>query len=185
MINLKIEEMEHPLGLFGFCPRCGSSRFVENDTKSKKCMDCEFVFYLNAATAVAAIIVNDRREMLLCRRRYNPYKGSLALPGGFVDLNESAENAVRREIHEETGAETETIQYFDSFPNIYPYSGFEVRTLDMIFICSLKKNSVLVPNDDVSEIIFIPIEEIKPEDIKLSSIQKAVKKWLMINSDKY
>jgi len=172
--------MEHSLDFFRFCPRCGSSYFPENDEKSKKCTDCGFVFYLNASASVAAIIINGNREMLLCRRAYDPYKGTLDLPGGFVDLGESAEDAVRREIHEEIGAEVETIQYFDSFPNIYPYSGFNVHTLDIIFTCSLKTNSILAPNDDVSEIIFIPFDEIKPEEIKLTSIRKAVEKWLMI-----
>ena len=173
--------MEHPLDCFRFCPRCGSSRFPENDKKSKKCANCGFVFYLNASSAVAAIIVNDNGEMLLCRRAHEPYKGTLDLPGGFADLHESAEDAVRREIREEIGAEVEAIQYFDSFPNIYPYSGFDVHTLDIVFACRLKKNSILAPNDDVSEIIFIPFDKIKPEEIKLSSIRKAVEKWLEIN----
>ena len=172
--------MKHPLTSFLFCPRCGSSRFPENDEKSKKCTDCGFTFYLNAASAVAAIIVNDNREMLLCRRAYEPYKGTLDLPGGFVDLNESAEEAIRREIREEIGAEVETMQYFDSFPNIYPYSGFEVRTLDIIFTCSLKVNSVLIPNDDVSEVVFIPFDKIRMEEIKLTSIRKAVEKYLNV-----
>ena len=170
--------MKHPLDLFRFCPKCGSSLFEANNEKSKKCTDCGFVFYLNASTAVAAIAVNDKGEMLLCRRAHEPYKGTLDLPGGFVDLNESAEDAVRREILEETGAEVETLQYFGSFPNIYPYSGFNVHTLDIIFTCSLKKNSILTPNDDVSEILFIPFDEIKLEEIKLSSIRKAVEIWL-------
>ena len=173
--------MEHPLDFFQFCPRCGSPNFSENDEKSKKCANCKFVFYLNASSAVAAIIVNDSGEMLLCRRAHEPYKGTLDLPGGFVDLYESAEDAIRREIREEIGAEVETIQYFDSFPNIYPYSGFNVHTLDIVFTCSLKKNSILTPNDDVSEIIFIPFDEIKPEEIKLSSIRKAVEKWLNLS----
>jgi len=171
--------MKHPLTPFLFCPRCSSSRFPENDEKSKKCTDCGFTFYLNASSAVAAIIVNNNKEMLLCRRAYEPYKGTLDLPGGFVDLNESAEEAIRREIREEIGAEVETIQFFGSFPNIYPYSGFDVRTLDIIFTCSLKAGSILAPNDDVSEVIFIPFNEINPEEIKLPSIRKAVEKYIM------
>jgi len=175
--------MKHPLDIFRFCPRCGSSLFEENNNKSKKCKDCEFVFYLNASAAVAAIIVNDRGEMLLCRRKHEPYKGTLDLPGGFVDMNESVEDAVCREICEETGAEVCNVQYFASFPNIYPYSGFDVHTLDIIFTCSLKKDSILAPNDDVSEIMFIPFNEINTEDIKLSSIRQAVEMWGVKNVD--
>jgi len=175
------KKMKHPLTFFSFCPRCGFSGFSENDEKSKKCATCGFVFYLNASSAVAAIIINENNEMLLCRRACEPYKGTLDLPGGFVDLNESAEEALRREILEEIGTEVETMQYFGSFPNIYPFSGFEVHTLDMVFICTLKTDSILAPDDDVSEAMFIPFDKINLDEIKLPSIRKAVEKWLKFN----
>ena len=173
--------MKHPLDFFRFCPRCGSTHFPEHSDKSKKCTGCGFVYYLNGSAAVAAVIVNEKREMLLCRRAHDPYKGTLDLPGGFVDLGESAEAAIRREVHEETGAEIEAMDYFGSFPNVYPYSGFDVYTLDIVFTCSLKPNAILTPNDDVSEVLFIPFDKIALEEIKLPSIRRAVEKWLEIN----
>jgi len=166
--------MKHPLSFFRFCPQCGSSHFEEHEERSKKCRDCEFVYYLNAAAAVAAIIINEREEILLCRRSYDPYKGTLDLPGGFVDLNESAEEALRREIEEEIGAGITTMRYFCSYPNFYPYSGFEVQTLDIFFLCRLHPDSALTPKDDVSDIYFIPIDKVDVDEIKFSSIRKAV-----------
>ncbi|MCI4346155.1 MAG: NUDIX hydrolase [Thermoplasmata archaeon] len=43
------------------------------------------------------------RKLLLVRRRYPPFEERWALPGGFVELGESCETAVLRELHEETG----------------------------------------------------------------------------------
>lgn len=54
---------------------------------------------------VAAVIWNDRREVLLIRRTKEPRKGQWSLPGGKVEFGESLENAARREVREETGLE--------------------------------------------------------------------------------
>ena len=98
--------MGHPLEKFKFCPVCGSSHFEVNNFKSKKCQDCGFTYYANPCSATAAFIVNDKQEMLVVRRAKEPAKGTLDLPGGFVDMGETVEQGMRREIMEETGLDT-------------------------------------------------------------------------------
>lgn len=64
---------------------------------------------------VGAVIVMDGRVVLI-RRRYEPLKGQWSLPGGGVEVGETLEDAVTREIHEETGLEVEVgpvIEVFD------------------------------------------------------------------------
>ena len=51
---------------------------------------------------VAAVIWNDRQEVLLIRRTKEPRKGQWSLPGGKVEFGERLEDAVRREVREET-----------------------------------------------------------------------------------
>jgi len=126
---------ESSLQLFQFCPKCGSPHFSENNEKSKKCADCGFVYYFNSSAAVVAVIENPNGEILVARRAKEPAKGTLDLPGGFVDLYETAEEATSREVMEETGLSVTSVQYLFSVPNIYVYSGFEVHTLDMFFRC--------------------------------------------------
>jgi mutator protein MutT len=58
---------------------------------------------------VAAVIWNDRRQLLLIRRTKNPRKGQWSLPGGKVEFGESLEQALRREIREETGLEIDVL----------------------------------------------------------------------------
>ena len=93
--------MEHPLDQFLYCPKCGSSHFEINNEKSKKCADCGFVYYFNPSAATVALILNEKNELLVCRRAKEPAKGTLDLPGGFIDMNETGEEGVAREVLEE------------------------------------------------------------------------------------
>ena len=170
--------MNHPLHQFRFCPQCGSSQFSENNEKSKKCAACGFVFYFNSSAAVVAVIENAKGKMLVARRAKDPAKGTLDLPGGFIDMHETAEEAVRREIGEETTLHVVSSEYLFSIPNIYVYSGFEVHTVDLFFRCIVDDFHGLHPHDDVSELQFIPPDKLSPEDFGLTSIRLGVEKLL-------
>ena len=99
--------MKHPLAQFLYCPECGSPHFEVNNEKSKKCTDCGFVYYFNPSSATVALILNEKKELLVCRRAKEPAKGTLDLPGGFIDMNETGEEGVSREVWEETGLKVE------------------------------------------------------------------------------
>lgn len=55
------------------------------------------------ALSVDICVFNSRGQLLLIRRGNDPFKGAYALPGGFVNVGEDVEHAVRRELKEETG----------------------------------------------------------------------------------
>ncbi len=161
--------------LFRHCPACGSSKFTVHNVKSKCCELCGFVYYMNASAAVAAFILNDKRELLVCKRAKEPEKGTLDLPGGFVDENETAEMAIAREINEELNAEINESNYLFSLPNEYIYSSLTIPTLDLFFSCTLHSFESIRPADDVAEIEFIPLHKLNPDFFGLKSIKKAVK----------
>lgn len=168
--------MAHPLSQFQFCPKCGSKNFLIYNEKSKKCTDCGFVYYFNSSAAVAVIIENEKGEILVAQRAKDPAKGTLDLPGGFVDIHESAEEAVVREVLEETGLSITLPRYLFSIPNIYVYSDFEVHTVDMFFKCNANDFSGLNAQDDVAELMFIDKKELHPTDFGLTSIRKGIEK---------
>lgn len=172
--------MKHPLQYFQYCPHCGSSDFTIQNEKSKKCGSCGFIYYFNSSAAVVAVIENSKGEILVARRAKDPAKGSFDLPGGFLDLHETAEEALSREIMEESRLTVLKSEYLFSIPNIYLYSNFEVHTLDLFFRCKVGDFSGLRADDDVSELLFIPYKEINPADFGLISIRKGIEKILQI-----
>lgn len=103
--------MEHPLSQFRYCPKCGSEHFEIHNEKSKQCKDCGFVYYFNSSAATVALILNGRNELLVCRRAKEPAKGTLDLPGGFIDMAETGEEGVAREVKEETGMTVTQAEY--------------------------------------------------------------------------
>ena len=170
--------MNHPLAQFVYCPKCGSRQFVEHNGKSKHCEACGFTYYFNPSAATVALIVNERDELLVVRRAKEPAKGTLDLPGGFIDMYETAEEGVAREVAEETGLQVTTTRYLFSLPNLYEYSGFLVHTMDLCYECQVANFDHLTAMDDAADLTFIPKTKVNPQDFGLGSIRKGVMRYL-------
>lgn len=169
---------DHPLARFSHCPCCGSPQFEVHDERAKHCADCGFTYYANAACATAAIILNEREELLAVRRALPPAAGTLDLPGGFVNPGETAEAGIQREVREETGGECLKVDYLFSLPNMYEFSNFIVHTTDLFFRCTLRDVARLSPADDAAELLWVPVCAVCPADFGLPSIRAGVNKWL-------
>lgn len=124
------------------------------------------------------LILNRQNELLVCRRAKEPAKGTLDLPGGFIDMAETGEEGVAREVKEETGMRVTKAEYLFSLPNIYIYSGFPVHTLDMFFRCTVEDASHFRAMDDAASLFFLPLKDIRTEDFGLNSIRKGLEIFL-------
>jgi len=169
----------HPLDKFLYCPACGSMTFVVNNVKSKKCRTCGFTYYANPSSATAAFIIRNDC-LLVARRAKEPAKGTLDLPGGFVDMDETVEEGMAREIREETGLEARSMSYMFSLPNLYEYSGMIIHTLDMFFRVEVDADAVPHADDDAASLQWIPLSKVQPELFGLNSIRHAVELFLTL-----
>jgi ADP-ribose pyrophosphatase YjhB (NUDIX family) len=84
------------------CSHCGHP-FAKGQPWPRTCTACHARSYLGPAP-VAVILVPVGSGLLAVRRAIEPRIGELSLPGGFVDLGESWQEAGAREVREETGA---------------------------------------------------------------------------------
>jgi len=74
-------------------------------------------FYITADAAVFTIL-NKELKILLIKRKKEPFKGKFALPGGFVELDENLEDAVKRELEEETGVKDIFLKKLHAFGDV-------------------------------------------------------------------
>jgi NAD+ diphosphatase len=102
-----------------YCGKCGSKTVQKKDERALVCENCATVIYPKISPAViVAITCNDR--ILLARGKN--YRGNFySLIAGYVDIGESQEEALAREVREEIGIEIKNINYYKSQP--WPFSG--------------------------------------------------------------
>jgi len=160
---------------FNRCPACGSSDIVLEENKVFRCRDCAFTYFHNVAAAVGAILEYDGKIVLIKRAR-EPGKGKLDLPGGFIDPNESAEEAVIRETKEEICIDIKEPEYLGSYPNIYEYQDVLYHTCDLFFYCRIDALPVEFSKTEVEELVLLSPSEIPADKIAFDSVGLALEK---------
>ncbi len=106
-------------------------------------------------TADGAVLKEDK--ILLIKRKNNPFKGKWALPGGFVEYGEKVEDAVIREIYEETGLKTSINKIFGVYsdPNRDPRG----HIVTIVYLLDIMGGE-LKSNDDASDAKFFNVKEL-------------------------
>lgn len=173
---------------FNVCPMCQSKSIQYKDNLKWICPECNFVLYNNVAAAVGLIIVDTDGTIVFERRAKEPQKGMLAIPGGFIDADESAEHAAFRECLEETGVSPDSVQYVASYPNTYPYKNITYKTCDFFFTADFSKTNIKTKIIDsmkgqksevlnLESIKITDTDQIKKLDIAFESTRNALIYW--------
>lgn len=104
--------------------------------------------YPRPAVTVDVVIVTreDRPRVLLIRRKQEPFAGSWALPGGFVEMDEPLDAAARRELREETGLEANNLVQLHTFGN--PERDPRGRTISVVYLAAVDFDAVQPHADD-------------------------------------
>jgi len=102
--------------------------------------------------------MNQGASILLIRRGNAPYKNCWALPGGFLDMDETLEEAAFRELQEETGLIPERLEQIGTFSAL----GRDPRgrTISTVFLTLVDMKAKAIPGDDAIETAWFPISEL-------------------------
>ena len=108
---------------------------------------------------VDAVILYEGNNIVLIRRKNPPYQGELALPGGFVDIGETVENACIREVREETNINVKIKKLIGVFSD--PKRDPRGHTVTVAFLCEPEdKKSEPKALDDAEALEIVPLSKI-------------------------
>jgi mutator protein MutT len=110
---------------------------------------------------VGAVIVRDGRALVV-RRGHEPRKGEWSLPGGTVELGETLEDAVRREMKEETGLDIEVGAIIEVFDRIHRDADGRIRYHFVIvdYVCTAPGGEPIA-GSDAEAVAWIAVDEIE------------------------
>ncbi|MFO0013589.1 MAG: NUDIX domain-containing protein [Planctomycetota bacterium] len=145
--------------VYRYCPACGTQRASFEPYRPYRCHACGHTTFFGPVAAVGAIVTDEDGKVLLVRRANDPAKGKLGMPGGFIDPDESSEEALRREMLEEVGLPILSMQYLTSAPNQYLYRGIELPVLDMFYIVEVEHRDVRTLDGEISDWIWTDLSE--------------------------
>jgi len=104
--------------------------------------------YPRPAVTVDVVILTreDQPRVLLIRRKHEPFAGMWAIPGGFVDMDESLEDAARRELREETGVGAGRLEQLHTFGD--PGRDPRGRVISVVYLAEVDGDRVKPRADD-------------------------------------
>ena len=160
---------------YSYCPLCGGDlelRTLKTTEPGRLvCIQCGFIFYLDPKVAVATIIQDDRKQIVLVKRAIEPGYGKWVMPGGYVDRGEEVKVAAVREAREEVGLDVQLGRLI----NVYSYPGrapvinvYEATILGGCLAC----------DDEGLEARFFTPEEIPWDELAFRSTHEALREFL-------
>lgn len=167
--------------IFNYCLKCAGP-LITNSYKLQVCQKCGFEFYNNPKACNSVILINTRNEILLVKRKDEPRKGYWDLPGGFMEINESAEESASREVWEEVGLKVLNLKYFVSYADRYLYQGIFYNIVNLCFYGYVGDLKPTV-GDDAAAARFFPPAKIPYNQLAFKSIRRALQDYFKLTKN--
>jgi ADP-ribose pyrophosphatase YjhB (NUDIX family)/ribosomal protein S18 acetylase RimI-like enzyme len=155
-----------------YCPRCGTlmqKREIEGRTRDV-CEACRYICYRNPVPAVG-VVVSLEGGIVLVRRKFEPRSNYWSLPAGYMELDESTEEAAVRECHEETGLHVQ----IDTLLGVYSFGSGSLSGLVIVYAATVVGGR-LQAGDDASEVGIFPYDAL-PSPMAFHTHLQAIEHW--------
>lgn len=154
-----------------YCPQCGAALQIRPvaDRERPVCPACGFIFYLNPIAAAAALIEREGKVALV-RRGVEPGRGRWSLPSGYIELDESPEEAAVRETREELGLHVE----IDGLLNTFTFTNPQSQGVLLIYAAHTVEGA-LVAGDDATDAAWFGPDELP--DVAFRQHREVLRQW--------
>lgn len=152
-----------------FCGVCGGPMRFDTDI-SKKCEHCGKEVWPQLATAVIVLVRKDKEVLLVHAKNFRT--DFYGLVAGFVETGETLEEAVHREVMEETGLHIKNLKYFASQPWPYPCG------LMVGFIADYDGGKIHLQRSELSKGSWFDKDHLPQIPEKLSIARQLIDHWL-------
>jgi ADP-ribose pyrophosphatase YjhB (NUDIX family) len=143
-------------------------------------LSCGFVYYHSPAAVSVGIIEYDDR-IILTKRAREPRKGWLALPGGFVDYEESLESALVRELQEELNLTVTAPAYLCSHWERYLFREVIYLSTIAFFVVRVNDISKAKANDDIDAFFLVEPNDVDYGKLAFKSDKVALDRYQKLN----
>jgi ADP-ribose pyrophosphatase YjhB (NUDIX family) len=158
-----------------FCSRCGSAlRFATvpgEDRQRLACAGCGHIAYVNPRLVVTTLPITTAGEIILIRRGIEPGRGAWAQPGGFLEVDETVNQAAIRETWEETGLLVEPGEV------VGLYTRLEATVVTIVFEARIVGGTA-APTREATEIVAFAPDTIPWREIAFKTTVWALRDWL-------
>jgi 8-oxo-dGTP diphosphatase len=129
---------------------------------------------------VGGVVIADGRALLI-RRRSPPLEGEWSIPGGMLEVGETIEEGVRRELAEETGLEVRVLDFIEVFERIFPDQDGRTKYHFVIldYLCAVESGEARAASD-VSDVAWARADELAPYSLTTTAtrvIERAFAMW--------
>ena len=159
--------------LHRFCGKCGVETVLSTTERAIICPKCGHVYYPRISPVVIIAITDGDR--LLLTRYTRGYVKRHALVAGFVEIGETLEDAIRREVMEEVGLKVKNIRYCESQPWAFSSSLIAGFFADVDGSSEVRLNTD--GKDELAEGVWIRREDLEIEDTTVSLTWDMVKRF--------
>ena len=156
-----------------FCPTCGQpveERLLEDDHRPRLVCPNGHVSWQNPRMVVNAIPVQAGRAYL-ARRAIEPGLGRWGIPGGFLEMGESAQEGARREVEEETDLRIEVGRLIGIYSR--PHAGIVVVVFEADVVGGRPE-----PAAETSEVRAFGPDEIPWDELAFNTVESALRDWV-------
>jgi NAD+ diphosphatase len=153
-----------------FCGKCGSPTMHKPDERAMVCSNCNMVIYPQIAPAIIVAVICNNKILLI--RGKGSKVGWHTIIAGYVDIGETLEQTVEREVSEEVGLTVKNIRYYKSQP--WPLSG----SMMIGFIAEADENEpIKIDEKEVSEAAWFHRGNLPPYSPSLSIAGEMIEKF--------